>query len=432
MNEDEALPDLEEGAEFAEEGTGSRTELPAELAAELRRRILEEPGFMRVTQVARRGGQVRRVSLRPVQLKGLRQFQQESTLDGRVVVRNAAPEAAAEMVELLLAQKGARDLHLVTASGDLHARVTRKGKVLVSRSKPLARTVEEAPAHDHVKRQPLQSFDSGTLLRVLGIADGEGRIRASMRGKYDQVNEFLRLCDGVVADRPAGSGPLVLADCGCGRAYLTLAAYFYLTRHHGLEVQVRGIERNAELVATARRMAEDLDVAQDVQFIAADLATCHLEERPEVVLSLHACDTATDEALARAVEWGSRVILCAPCCQHELQGGLQGGGPMRAVLRHGILRERLADILADTFRAQILRVLGYRVTVMEFVAPDATARNLMLRAEYSVKPGQPQAIGEYLDLRDWWQVRPWLETRLAARLERHLSRMATQPRPPGS
>lgn len=244
-----------------------------------------------------------------------------------------------------------------------------------------------------------------------------------MRGKYDQINEFLRLFDGIVADRPAG-GPLLLADCGCGKSYLTFAAYFYLTRRYELGVQVRGIERNAELVETVRRMAENLGVAKDVQFLAEDLATCHLADRPEVVMSLHACDTATDEALARAVEWGSRVILCAPCCQHDLQRNMEkGGGGMRAVLRHGILRERLADILADTFRAQILRILGYRVNVMEFVSPEATARNLMLRAEYSVKPGQQQAVSEYLELRDLWQVKPYLETRLAARLERHLTRM---------
>ena len=421
MNDEQAEIDTVSTEEFA-----SRTALAAELAAEVRRRVFEEPGLMRLTQVARRGGTVRRSSLRPLQLKGVRQYQMETAESGRVAVRNLETAEAVPAVEKLLAQTGARELHLVTASGDLHIRITHKGKALVSRSKPLAREVEEAPAHDHVKRQPLQSFDAEAFLRVTGLSDTDGNIKASMRGKYDQINEFLRLFDGIVADRPAG-GPLLLADCGCGKAYLTFAAYFYLTRRHGLEVQVRGIERNRELVESVRHMAEDLGVAKDVQFLAEDLATCHLTDRPEVVMSLHACDTATDEALARAVEWGSRVILCAPCCQHELQTDMTGGGPMRAVLRHGILRERLADILTDTLRAQILRILGYRVQVMEFVAPEATARNLMLRAEYAVKPGQQQAIGEYLELRDLWQVKPYLETRLAARLERHLSRMEGEP-----
>ena len=412
-----AIPD----PDAAETPAAPRTALPEELAAEIRRRVCEEPGLMRLTQVARYGGRVRRASLRPVQIKGARCFQLESGEGGRVSVRNFGPDELGAALGRLLDQSGARDLHLVTATGDLHVRVTRKGRTLVSRSQPQARTVEETPDHDHAKRQPLQAFDAAPLLRATGIADADGRVKASMRGKYDQINEFLRLLDGVVADHPAGT-PLVLADCGCGKAYLTFAAYFHLTRGRGLAAQVRGIDRNTERIDAVRRMADDLDVVQDVRFVEADLASCRLDERPDVVLSLHACDTATDEALARAVEWGSRAILCAPCCQHELQRSLSGGGAMRAVLRHGILRERQADILTDTFRAQILRILGYRVQVVEFVSTEATARNLLLRAEQGIAPGQAQAVSEYLELRDLWQVTPFLETRLAERLQRHLER----------
>ena len=150
-----------------------------------------------------------------------------------------------------------------------------------------------------------------------------------------------------------------------------------------------------------------------------------------MVVSLHACDTATDEALARGVEWKARYILSAPCCQHELQktiGKAGDGNPPAAermfagLLRQGILRERLCDLLTDTFRALILRILGYRTQVVEFVSPDATARNILLRAEYGVKSGQPQPVTEYLELRDGWGVTPWLETRLANILSKHLSR----------
>jgi hypothetical protein len=140
------------------------------------------------------------------------------------------------------------------------------------------------------------------------------------------------------------------------------------------------------------------------------------------VLSLHACDTATDEALARGIEWKCRYLLCVPCCQHELHKTLKEGGPMQAVLRHGILRERLADLLTDTFRATILRVLGFRVNVMEFVSAEATARNLLLKAEFCVKPGQQAAVSDYLELRDFWKVTPWLETRMARLMGKYLSR----------
>lgn len=141
-----------------------------------------------------------------------------------------------------------------------------------------------------------------------------------------------------------------------------------------------------------------------------------------MVVSLLACDTATDEALAKGVEWKARYILSAPCCQHELQKTLDNRGAFSGLMRQSILRERLCDILTDSFRAMILRILGFKVQVIEFVSSEATSRNIMLKCEYGVKPGQPGPIGEYLNLRDYWKVTPWLETRLEKTLGRHLER----------
>ena len=398
----------------------SRTDLPIELAEEIRKRVLAEPGFMKVTQVVRRGGATFRVSLRPVVIKGERLYQGEMTDEGQTKVKNFGPEAAKDGLEEMLAQAGPRELHLMTASGDLHVRITKKGKVLESRSGKLERAVDEQPAHDRVKRQPLTAFDSGALLKMVEIADTDGRIKPSMRGKYDQVNEFLKVIDAAVADKPEKT--LNIVDCGCGRAYLTLAVYFYLTNVRGFEVRVCGIDRKADVIATARRLAASLDVAGQVTFIEGDIATSELAFEPDMVLSLHACDTATDEALARGIEWKCRYLLCAPCCQHELHKTLKEGGPMQAVLRHGILRERLADLLTDTFRAQILRILGFRVHVVEFVSTEATARNILLKAEFCVKPGQQAAVSDYLELRDFWKVTPWLETRMERLMGKYLSR----------
>ncbi len=398
----------------------SGTGLSAGVAEEIRRRVFEEEGFVKVTQVVRRGGVTFRVSLRPVTVRGEKCYQGEMAEAGRTTVKNFDAEGARKGLEEMLEQAGPRELHLITASGDLHVRVTRKGKALESRSAKLERTVEEAPAHDRVKRQPLTSFDSAALLKAVGIADADGRLKASMRGKYDQVNEFLRVIDTVLADRPERS--LNIVDCGCGRAYLTLAVYCYLTQAHGLDVRVCGIDRNAAVVATARGLAAALDVADRVTFIEAEIAVADPGFEPDLVLSLHACDTATDEALARGIEWRSRYLLCVPCCQHELHTALKGGGPFQAVLRHGILRERLADLLTDTFRAQILRILGFRVNVMEFVSSEATARNVLLKAEFAVKPGQQTAVSEYLELKAFWNVTPWLETRLPALMGKHLQK----------
>lgn len=408
-----------------------RFELEPELKEEIRSRVLGE-GFMKIVQTVRRNGKTFKIALRPVEIGGERKFQAEMTDDGQVQVKNFDTNAAAAGLEEIIAQRGAREMHLMTAKGDLHLRVTRKGRVLVTRSAELDRVVTLRP-HDRVKRLPLTSFESAALLRAIGIADGSGQVRASMRGKYDQVNEFLKVVRETVGEyRPSSTpAPFTVVDCGCGKAYLTLSLYFYLTQALRFpDVRMVGVDRRADVVAAAQKMARQLDVADRVLFVESDLAAFDLkgvlpgqgDPRVDLVVSLHACDTATDEALAKGVEWKARYILSAPCCQHELQKTLGGGGAFAGLLRQSILRERLCDLLTDSFRAMIMRILGFKTQVIEFVSSEAMARNVMLKCEYGVKPGQPGPVGEYLDLRDYWRVEPWLEARLAKYLGRHLER----------
>ena len=415
-----------------------RGELDAALAEEIRARVLGE-GFMKIVQTVRRNGKTFRISMRPVAIGGETRYQAEMVDDGQVRVKNFDANGAAEGLEEIIAQKGARDLHLMTAKGDLHVRVTRKGHVMATRSAEMDRVVKVQP-HDRVKKTPLTSFDSTALLRVIGLADGEGKIRASMRGKYDQVNEFLKVVEDVLKGERVEKGEMgekvegnektfTVVDCGCGKAYLTLALYFYLTQTLGMtNVRVIGVDRRNDVIASATKMAEQLDLVGKVVFAEADLMSFDISslgfERADMVISLHACDTATDEALAKGVEWKARYIVSALCCQHELQKtiGPDANSPFAGVLRHGILRERLCDILTDSFRAMILRILGFKTQVVEFVSPDATARNILLRAEFGVKPGQGGTVSEYLNLRDYWHVTPWLETRLSRMLEKHLVR----------
>ena len=402
-----------------------RTALDETVAAEFRRRVLSEPGCIKFTMIRHQGLGPQRESLKPLILRGEQVWQAEQFNGKQVVVRNHAAGAdAAAALERLLGATGAREYHLTAAAGDLHVRITRKGRALVSRGKPQATNPNDAVPrqHNREKDQPLGRFDSMPLLRVLGMADGRGGICAGMRGKADQINAFLRELDNLLdEERRDDSLPLNIVDCGCGRAYLTLSAYCYLTAYRGMRVTVRGIDRNEKLMEEASRMAAALDIADDVRFVAADLADCDPDFKPELLLGLHACDLATDLAMARGVEWGVKYMLVAPCCQHDLQKQMGDGGPMRALLRHGILRERLADLLTDAFRAQILRILGYRVRIVEFVSPEATARNIMLRAVSSVRKGNPAVVGEYLDMRDAWHVVPALERLLAEPLKQFLS-----------
>ena len=436
-----------------------RFELEPKLKEEIRARVLGE-GFMKIVQTVRRNGKQFKIAMRPVEIGGEKKFQAEMTDDGQVQVKNLDMNAAAEGLEEIIAQRGARDMHLMTAKGDLHMRVTKKGHVMVTRSAEMDRVVTVQP-HDRVKKLPLTSFDSAALLKTIGLADGSGKIRASMRGKYDQVNEFLKVVKETV--RPTDE-PFAVVDCGCGKAYLTISLYFYLTEVLKFpNVKVIGIDRRSDVVAAAKKMAAQLDVADRVLFVEADLNEFQISDlkfqidgsvtsqsnnrtvkqsnnrtvehlnNVSMVVSLHACDTATDEALAKGVEWKARYILSAPCRQHELQkmigvrdrgSGIRvrGDDDFAGLLRQSILRERLCDILTDSFRAMILRILGFKVQVIEFVSSEATARNIMLKCEYGVKPGQPGPIGEYLNLRDYWKVTPWLETRLEKLLGKYFER----------
>jgi SAM-dependent methyltransferase len=262
------------------------------------------------------------------------------------------------------------------------------------------------------------------VLHAIGIADHQGRVKPSRQAKYRQVEEFLRILAAAVDDAletgkvsaPTSAAPLRIVDLGCGNAYLTFTAFAYLTRTRGLPARMVGVDvrpqsrqRNAELSA-------ELGYDQELTFVAGTIADAQTAETPDVVLALHACDTATDEALARAVRWQAPLLLAAPCCHHDLQRQLRTATPpepYRLVLQHGILRERLADVLTDSLRAALLRRHGYRVDVVEFVESAHTPRNVLLRAVRTGAPAGAEAEQEYADLVAQWGVRPALERMLA-------------------
>ena len=325
------------------------------------------------------------------------------------------------------------EAHASSADGAaLHLRTTKKGHVLLQRvrGKENARctmqnaqcTMQNAQCtgagHDREKNYPLARFDSAKLLLALGFTGPDGAMKPSMHAKYRQVNQFLSILDATLDELPARkdpAAPLVLVDCGCGKAYLSFGAKAYLEATRGVAVRLEGVDRNEKVVAFCRRTAEALGCADTAAFSTCDIADFRPSAPPDAVLSLHACDTATDEAIAFGVERGARAIVSAPNCQHELQKSLSADlRPHRAVLRNGILRERLTDILTDAFRAQILRVMGYRASVVEFVDPEATARNVLIRAVRVSRPGTGTALADYEDLRSAWGVTPWLATRLSA------------------
>jgi SAM-dependent methyltransferase len=276
--------------------------------------------------------------------------------------------------------------------------------------------VEVSREHDRAKARLLAEDDP--VLVALGISDAQGRVKPTRQAKYRQVEEFLRLLDAAISDALAGGhlrtptadDPLRIVDLGCGNAYLTFAAQRYLGSVRGLPVHLVGVDVKEQSREHNSAVAEKLGI--DAEFVVGSIAGATLGRAPEVVLALHACDTATDEALARAVEWGAPLVLAAPCCHHDIAAQLRKNptpAPYAALTRHGILRERFADTLTDALRASLLRLQGYRVDVVQFVESQHTPRNTMLRA---TRTGSPVTGGgvrkEYDDLVAAWSVRPRL------------------------
>ncbi len=265
-------------------------------------------------------------------------------------------------------------------------------------------------AHDRRKNYLLPEDQPIDFLVRLGVMSAEGKVIAAKRDKFKQINRFLEMVDDAAGSLPK-SGPLRVIDFGCGKAYLTFALYFYLTEIQQRQVSIVGLDWKQDVVAFCSGVAQDLDYA-GLTFAVGDIAAYETNNPVDMVVSLHACDTATDDALVKAVEWGARVILSVPCCQHELYGQVAADA-MKPMLKHGIIKERLAALLTDSARASLLESAGYSVQILEFIALEHTAKNLLLRA---VKRGGKGRVGqpseEYRAFRDFWHIRPSLEAGL--------------------
>ncbi|MGH8774312.1 MAG: class I SAM-dependent methyltransferase [Jiangellaceae bacterium] len=394
----------------------------------LRTDLLDADRLVRAVAAGRRRDRrpaFRRVELRWVDLREGRRLQVVSYDDRQAFTVNHAADAAAAAVDALLAEPYG-NWHVETTDATVQLRVTKKSAAQVHRSAgrapgPVGR------GHDRAKERLLDPSDP--FLYAVGISDAQGRIKPTRRDKYRQVEEFLRASEPVLdaARSAAGGGPLLVVDLGCGNAYLTFAAYRWLTGL-GLDVRLTGVDVKSQARERNTALAASLGWGDGLRFVEGTIDGVEIDDPPHVVLALHACDTATDDALARAVRWRAPVVLAAPCCHHDVQRQLRGVAapePYGPLTRHGILRERFADVLTDAVRASLLRILGYRVEVVEFVESAHTPRNTLLRA---VRTGAAPDLltAEYVELVSAWKLHPALHERLSDDVEAAMGSASTR------
>jgi hypothetical protein len=384
----------------------------------LRGVVLDDETLVRAVASGRRRGSQppwRRVELRYVDLKAGRHLQVTAYDDAQAHTSNhpVGDNARAALDELLDSPYG--NWHVETTTETHQLRVTKKGEAVVHTR---ARADEAEVDRDHDRDKGRLLAEDDPVFRALGLSDHEGRMKPSRQGKYRQVEEFLRILDASITDaldkghlrRPTADEPLQIVDLGCGNAYLTFVTERFLSHVRDLPVHLTGIDQREQSRTHNENLADELGV--DATFVASSIGEAELEVGPDVVLALHACDTATDDALARAVAWETPLVLAAPCCHHDIAAQLRKQptpAPYAALTRHGILRERFADTLTDGLRAALLRLAGYRVDVMQFVGSQHTPRNTLLRG---VRTGSPMSGGsarrEYDELVATWGVRPRL------------------------
>ena len=352
-----------------------------------------------------------RIDLKPVLIKGEIKYQLAQS-DGRAMTtKNYSPS---EFIALNLLEAGFANILLEQTSGSISIRITKKGEALVHRTNE---SFEVDLSHDRAKARLLDPSDP--FLIEVGISDASGKVKASKNDKYLQVEEFLRLLvpslnsalDAGHIAKPTAAAPLSIVDLGCGHAYLTFAAHQYLAKQ-GIPVKVIGIDVRESARVRNNQIAEKLGIAKSITFLAEEISQTTLKSA-DVAIALHACDTATDDAIAWAVGADTKLALIAPCCHHDIQAQMvDTPEPWQMITRNGIMKERLGDLITDALRMQIMKLLGYRVDAIEFIGGEHTPRNLMIRAVKTGAIADSAEQSRYDAMISLWKVKPALATLL--------------------
>lgn len=327
------------------------------------------------------------------------------TSDNKVKHRNVSENEAESTVAHMAAYDFAQT-NIIGAGGEIMIRFSSKGKLTVSksRSKTAAALPEKVLPHNKQKKYIIDATEYSDFLSALGVCDENGNVFDKKRSKYRQLNRFVELLDDVYEKLPQ-TGRLTVCDLCCGKSYLTFAVFLYLKRIKGRDVTMYGVDLKPDVIASCADVAEKLGLC-DMHFLCEDISDFEPGCAVDMVISLHACDIATDIVLAYAMKHKARLILSTPCCHHEVFHQL-GDQPLGYLMKHSILKQKFADALTDSMRALMLEANGYKTEAIELIDPDETPKNVMLRAVYTGKK-DPADTEEYERAAQYFGISPTL------------------------
>lgn len=359
-----------------------------------------------ISQPRMKSDDIKRVRMKPLELRGQLHIQFEYQYERVLEHENILLTDVKEKLEELLNRF--RQIHAEFTEEEVHIQISKKFKVMW-KSKKVASTKTVNLSHNRKKNYLLDEDKAYPFLVRLGVQTAEGKVRNQHQDKFRQINRFVEFIDDSLEHLPKDKTIRIL-DFGSGKSYLTFALYHYLHIEKGLDIRVTGLDLKKEVIEECQKIADDLHY-ENLEFLVGDINDYNGETAVDMVVTLHACDVATDMALGRAVKWGAKVILSVPCCQHELFAQIDTPA-LDIMLQHGLVKERFSALATDSMRAELLSLVGYDAQLLEFIDMENTPKNILIRAYYTGKKPTADAHKKYEAFRDLLQAKPFLEQEL--------------------
>ncbi len=352
----------------------------------------------------------KKINIKPVIIKNEKKIQLEYVYDKKVIHKNLENEEAIRTIITHLEEEFKQGV-FYTLDADYQVLISKKGKIKIIENAPTRNTVNLS--HNRKKNYIIKEDEFCDFLYELKVMTKEGKVIKKRYDKYRQINRYLEIIDDCISHLDT-SKTLHIIDFGSGKAYLTFAMYYYFVELKQYNVNIIGLDLKEDVVDFCNELSKKLNY-KGLTFLKGDIKDYVGKEKVDMVVSLHACDTATDEALKQAIKWDADVILAVPCCQHELYKQIDNKH-MNGLLKHGLIKERVSALITDSMRSSILEIMGYNTQILEFIDMEHTPKNILIRA-FKSDNEYPDAIKEYNQMKTFFNVHPHLECILKEEIE---------------
>ena len=346
-------------------------------------KYLDEKLVRIIISKSRIKGEKRKIQIRPILLKGALVFQAEDYKQKQVFHQNLSGKEALEKIGEWMQEM--QQLELLHQDGRVNMLISKKGKITLKQSENGCQVPQADLTHNRKKKYILDPQVKVPFLEDLGVQTSEGKIVHSRYDKFKQINRFLEFVEDILPALPKDR-EVVILDFGCGKSYLTFAMYYYLHELKGYDIRIIGLDLKEDVIRHCNELRTRYGY-EKLDFLTGDIADYDGVDQVDMVVTLHACDTATDFALDKAIRWNAKVILSVPCCQHELNRQISNE-ILAPAFKYGLIQERMAALFTDAIRGNLLEEAGYQVQLLEFIDMEHTPKNILIRAVKHGKQGQ--------------------------------------------